>query len=354
MPLINKSNSVALFVGIIGLCLLFYLCYIVIGDKNTSKAHISFYHWKSGLSDRAIMSDYMRNDTASMLYLHYGDIVWDEEQGKARPEAVLQKINHDLSPIHIVPVFYVENEVFLQSDSLAAVLLADSIISFVKRVSVANKIGYHKIQIDCDWTRNSKQRYFDFLAAIRKKGGVAIEVTIRLHQIKYPKLTGIPPVDRGVLMYYNMGKIDADLLSPNSIYDARTAAPYLPSLYNYPLRLDVALPAYSWMIHTRDNRVVELIHQYESLALQDSTKYKSIGDGNAYRAATSFFDNGIYVMANDVFKLELINFELLNQAATQLGDFLPYTPDQIIIYKIDGLDTSEFNPKKIQTLLEAF
>jgi len=54
----------------------------------------------------------------------------------------------------------------------------------------------------------------------------------------------VPPVDKGLLMFYNMGKISPDLNARNSIYNRADAEAYLESLPNYRLSLDVALPVF--------------------------------------------------------------------------------------------------------------
>ena len=78
-----------------------------------------------------------------------------------------------------------------------------------------------------------------------------------MHQIKYPEKTGIPNVDKGVLMYYNMGVINAG--EHNSIYSQKIAKNYINSSHNYKLPLNIALPVFSWGVHIRNNQVTNII-----------------------------------------------------------------------------------------------
>lgn len=90
--------------------------------------------------------------------------------------------------------------------------------------------------------------------------------------MKYFEKTKIPNVDSGVLMYYNMGSIAPDSL--NSIYDQKLASKYLKSLKKYPLHLDFAFPIYSWGIHIRNNKVIELRSKINSRELEKDPNFE--------------------------------------------------------------------------------
>lgn len=132
--------------------------------------------------------------------------------------------------------------------------LTDRTIDFIDQINKSIAIACNEIQIDCDWTLASRDKYMDFVTQLKHKSNKKLSATIRLHQIKYFKKTGVPLVDYGVLMYCNMGHIAAD--SMNSIYDRKTGQGYLKNLEDYPLRLEVALPVFSWAIHIRRQKVM--------------------------------------------------------------------------------------------------
>ncbi|MGG2305049.1 hypothetical protein ACE4Z6_26875, partial [Salmonella enterica] len=93
-------------------------------------------------------------------------------------------------------------------------------------------------QIDCDWTLGTKEKYFSLLKRIKERMALPLSCTIRLHQVKYQAKTGVPPVDRGMLMYYNMGHVEG-ATETNSIYDPANADKYVSYVKDYPLPLDV-------------------------------------------------------------------------------------------------------------------
>jgi hypothetical protein len=86
-----------------------------------------------------------------------------------------------------------------------------------------------------------------------------LSATIRLHQYKFPDRTGVPPADRGLLMFYNTGDIhDPD--EPNSIFQPAAAEKYLHGAPpRYPLPLDVALPVFSWTLIYRDGDLWKIV-----------------------------------------------------------------------------------------------
>ena len=115
--------------------------------------------------------------------------------------------------------------------------------TLVSGISTTSQIQTRTIQFDCDWTEETKDNYFGFLRQYRLLSGNVISAAIRLHQLKYSDSTGIPPVDYGVLLYYNTGNDDEG--EDRSIYERSMTHRYTPSLRSYPLTLDIALPIFS-------------------------------------------------------------------------------------------------------------
>ena len=134
--------------------------------------------------------------------------------------------------------------------------LADNITSKIKRMLKSlGEVHVKEIQIDCDWTGSTRVKYFTLLKHITLKvktrsanfnlrEDITISATLRLHQIKYHKKTGVPPVARGMLMFYNMGS-PTQIDMQNSILNLDIAKQYIENLESYPLPLDVALPIFS-------------------------------------------------------------------------------------------------------------
>ena len=115
-----------------------------------------------------------------------------------------------------------------------------------------------EIQIDCDWTRSTRLLYDEFMQAMLSEchsRHLKLSSTIRLHQLAQTP----PPADRGVLMMYNTGDA-TDIGCHKPILDMHDAAPYLPRLKDYKLKLSTAYPIFAWRILFRGGRFVGFIH----------------------------------------------------------------------------------------------
>ena len=157
-----------------------------------------------------------------------------------------------------------------------------------------------------------------------------MSATIRLHQIKYYTKTGVPPVDYGVLMYYNMSDI-SDFNTKNSILDNDIAKKYHYNFENYKLKLKLALPLYSQAIQFRENKALSI---FEGVEEKDfDSNFTKISD-NLYKVLNSTYFQGRYVYKDDVFRFEDIEEKELKIA---LNDFLKLSNnrfDEVIFYTL--------------------
>lgn len=315
--------------------------------KKSGNAKSAFYYWKSNFNLDTTQVRLLKETSGNTLYTRFFDISWDERTHRAFPNAIIN-FTQPTDGLHIIPVIFITNKVFENIKNSAVDSLAINSNGLVSRIAEKNKISYQNIQIDCDWTISTRQKYFNFLKAFKKASRRRLEATIRLHQIKYKERTGIPPVDKGILMFYNMGKLNASLQQANSIYNEADAEKYVPYITQYPLYLDVALPLFSWAVHIRDGKVIQLYNNIGKKQLSNTVNFNQAG--NAYQSKKSSFLNGIYIKENDIFKLEQTDVEALKKAARQLSPYLPPEKNRTIIYyELGNLNQSEF---KAQTIKE--
>ena len=219
------------------------------------------------------------------LYLRLFDVDWsDGRGGPGRWFAGRGGRRHPRVEIEIVPVVFVRERLLRRLDAPGVARLADDVWRAV--YGSLGRLGRRtyqvpqvkELQVDCDWTDTTRARYFDFLSALGERAratGTLLSATIRLHQIKYRERTGVPPVARGMLMFYNMGRIDADDAT-SAIYDPAAAARYLGRLADYPLPLDVGLPIWSWVVHVRGNEVAGLFQDMDPSRLDDKPWLRSV------------------------------------------------------------------------------
>lgn len=335
-PTMNKR-----FLSCVAILLLLFSC------RKPGNNVTAFYYWKTGFKLSSKQA-FLLQQSGNNIYLRFFDVNWNDDQHRAYPNAVVQ-LNQPVTGINITPVIYITNKTFQNIADTALNSLAAHCNKLVNTIATQNHISYTNIQVDCDWSLNTRGKYFGFLAAFKKLNQKQLQVTIRLHQVKYKGRTGIPPADGGVLMFYNMGKLNAVADQPNSIYNPDDADKYAGYINTYPLKLDIALPLFSWAIHIRDGHTIQVYGKMGRGQLDDQSNFEQTGTANSYRTKKSFFLEGIYIKQNDIFKLEETNLSTLNTAARQLNKNLPHQQNKTIIYyELANIDSSKFNAEALK------
>ncbi|NJO86844.1 MAG: hypothetical protein HC821_01970 [Lewinella sp.] len=204
---------------------------------------VGFYHWQQEWDTASAQHCLLQAYPQSPLYLKVFDVVW--ANSRPEPRAQISLVAKSL-PASLVAVVFITNEVFTSARAQQRETLANELLEELKLRLQAHP--YQELQIDCDWTTSSRAAYFDFLRQLKARLPVAtaLTATVRLHQFRRPAEQGLPPVDRGLLMAYNLGDLN-QWESKNTILDTLISAQYLqPQPIAYPLPLDVALPYYEW------------------------------------------------------------------------------------------------------------
>ena len=293
----------------------------------------SFYYWKTTFHLSAGEEKYLSDLNVHKLYLRLFDVDWDETKGNATPAGKISFVSKPTPSLDFIPVVYIVNKTLQKTSPEAINDLASRILNLSKNLMSSNNLKFTELQIDCDWTESTRDKYFQLLTFLKKelaKSNQTLSATIRLHQVKYASITGIPPVHRGMLMYYNMGKIDA-MSARNSIYNKEDASKYVAYVSKYPLPLDVALPAFSWGIHIRGDKVVDLLNNMSPLDFKNNTNFKP-ADSTQLVVDSSLFFRGFYFMKNDLIKMEEVTPTLCLQAAQQLTDKLQKKPGTVALF----------------------
>ncbi len=261
---------------------------------------MSFYYWRTAFGLDSTETNALEKNAVHTLYIRYFDVDWPDTSSAPAP----------VTPVHfatlpsgftIIPVIFLRNRVFGKLDSSTLPAFASKILALVRHINASVHQEPAEIQFDCDWTERTKENYFRFLQQYHSLSGSILSATIRLHQVKFADRTGVPPVDHGVLMFYNMGNIDAG--TGNSIYDRSIAHRYTPSLRTYPLTLDLALPIFSWGLQVRDGKVIGLLDKMNSTLFEKDTNF-SRQTPQYYTASHACFKNGYYFRDGDAVKLE--------------------------------------------------
>ncbi|MEL7119634.1 MAG: hypothetical protein AAFO07_09340 [Bacteroidota bacterium] len=322
--------------------------------NTTTPVTRGFYHWKAIVGEDDDYSDYNENLNVEVIYLHLFDIDWDYNLQEAVPKAQFDR-TPDFGEVKIVPTIFITNRTFDWMPETSDELLIGRMMDKVDFMMKEENMSFSEIQLDCDWTQKTKDHFFAFLTKLKlqlKERSVKLSVTIRLHQIAYPEKTGVPPVDRGMLMFYNMGKLES-WEEENSILNLNTAKEYLDRLDEYPLPLDLALPIYSWGIIFRDNEMIKLMNSASNLDFANDPRYQEVGP-NRYKILKSSYNEGSYLYKDDYVKIESISFERLQAASKLLNPYFANKEFTLTFYHLNKTFTNRFTDAQLDQIYNSF
>ncbi|HEY4291001.1 MAG TPA: hypothetical protein VGN00_28060 [Puia sp.] len=331
-----------------GMKLFFFCCVVALTACHHRTKAMSFYYWRTTFSLDSLETKTLQDNSVHKLYIRYFDVDWPETDTTPRP---VSPIRFATSPASytIVPVVYFRNRVFEKLTPAALPGFAARVFALVRRIGGARAIPSDEIQFDCDWTQRTKDNYFNFLRTYQKLSGKDLSCTIRLHQVKYPDRTGIPPVSHGVLMYYNMGNIDAG--TDRSIYEKNIARRYIPSLRSYPMSLDIALPLFSWALLVRNGKVVRLLDKMNAGLFQKDTGFNSLS-ANLYSAKQGCFKSGYYFRAGDTVKVESVSADDLMEIVADINKHSNHRIQNLIFFDLDRQNLQLYDEDLFKKILD--
>ncbi|WP_152055155.1 hypothetical protein [Aliarcobacter butzleri] len=299
---------------LISIILVFALIVFSYNKTQKKDIQISFYSWENSFEEQNINEK---------LYIKVLDINFSTK-------LELLKTNLKETPKNFIPVIYITNETMKNVDYS---LVSKAILETLKNYK------FDEIQIDCDWSLSTRSNYFNLLEDLKEKLNKKISATIRLHQIKYYTKTGIPPVDYGVLMYYNMSNI-GDFNTKNSILDNEIAKKYHYNFDVYPLKLKLALPLYSQAIQFREEKAISL---FEGVEEKDFNNDFEKLENNKYKVLNSHYFKGRYIYKDDIFRLENSNEQDIKIALKDFLDLSKNRYDEVIFYTLKYKNKYDLN-----------
>ncbi len=321
-----------MIVGLKRVVFLFFVALVIGGcGKEQIRAEKAMYFWKTQLvltdEDRA----FVQKNAIKKLYVRYCDVglVNDEPV----PIAPVQIDTASIQTMSVVPVVYLKNEIFMdirQENYITE--LAGHLTNYIGQINKKYGITTNELQLDCDWTLKTKEAYFRFVEEMKERNrGWRFSATIRLHQVKYYEKTGVPPVDYGVLMYYNMGQITA--MGGNSIYERSTAKGYIKRLKEYKLPLNIALPMFSWGVHSVRDEVVNLIGGLTAEEMNAIEGVRLTEVPNVYKVEKQTYYKGRLWQVGDKIKIEEVNEGQREEMLKDLGEVMREAPKEVIYFR---------------------
>ncbi|MEM1323887.1 MAG: hypothetical protein AAGG75_26745 [Bacteroidota bacterium] len=316
----------------------------------------AFYHWQT----RLVLSDaerrYLQDLKVERLYVKFFDVDRPAEGQETRALAQLQRRGALPPNLEIIPTIFITNR------SLRG-CTAPQIDSLHQRIY--RKVGQlwkqlpeyelKEVQIDCDWSGQTREAYFSLLRQLRQKWrteGVALSTTIRLHQLKYPGQTGVPPADRGMLMCYNVGDVK-DSTTRNSILDNQIVQRYIEGARRYPLELDMALPIFAWGVLYRDGQMIKLLNNLRSEQLAADERFVKSGE-KQFRATKSTYLKGQYLYEGDEIRCEAVTAQQLQESAELLAPLVHHSPLTLSFYHLDTTTIKYYPYETLEAICKKF
>lgn len=322
-------------------------------SENRNNIQPSFYYWKTVVNPSSGEKKLLHDLQVKKIYVKFFDVEWNEKKNAPTPTAQLLPTDTSfLRAYDIVPTVFITNECIYKMDSSQVETVAEKIYKLVKNIGSAwTGSAFKEIQIDCDWTVTTREKYFRLLSALKKiDSNQVYSVTIRLHQIKYPEKTGIPPVDRGMLMCYNMGNL-REASTENSILELDELKKYVSNLQQYPLILDVALPLFDWFVLFRKGQFSGLL---QNVPLDFFQNEKFDLSGHIFTCKEDTIMEGYTFLKGDMIRQENPTYKEIVDAADLIRKEKKDTAYTVSLYDLDSLSLNKFSKDEIENIFQRF
>ncbi len=309
----------------------------------------SFYYWKTTFTHNTADSTFLQKNKIGHFYIRYFDVDYSYNERRPVPGGELN-VNNATSFLlgQYTPVVFITNTTFIKLynftvDSLA-VKIRNRILFINHKISKARAAegiaeggnDPAEIQIDCDWTEQTKNIYFDFLRKLKLLfPGKIISATIRLYPYKYRTKMGVPPADKGLLMCYNLSNIKLESNS-NSVFKIKDLEQYLVAPGNYRLPLDIALPVFGWYAWFSNGKYKGIVYPDEGISpVLDTIDFKI--NGNNLQVVNDIEFNSQYLRQGDLLRAEYPKPQELIDAAILLHKKFPITSRIAFFYYDNAL-----------------
>ncbi|MBO9593372.1 MAG: hypothetical protein J7599_10730 [Niabella sp.] len=338
------QRSTPIFVFLLVLC--FTGCK---GNRKPRETERAFYYWKTVFAPTAYEKQRADSLGITTLYIRLFDVVWNPVKKMPEPAAkLLVKDTTWLLQKKIIPVVFITNECFYEQDSAQVAQLARNITGLADKLAAQNGFGsYPELQLDCDWSETTRDRYFQLLRAVKAANSKrTLSATIRLHQVKYKQSSGVPPVDRGLLMCYNMGDLQQEHVK-NSIIDVQEFQRYIQRLSTYPLPLDAGLPLFSWIVIFDKGRFAGLIRN-TTAALENTPVFKQTGSGYLVQKDTML--EGRLVKTGQFLRPEHSGAAAVKTVGALLSERLPNSRLRVALYHLDSVTLNKYSFYEMESI----
>jgi len=341
-------------------CILFLLLLFTQCEKGKPVAVVrAFYYWKSaewyGInyeSDQVLSRLKVGKLYVKMFEVEPSNLMGPIPAAKTGLRSLPRRADSVHYTQEIVPVIFIRDEALTGLSPQGVDSLADNINfltnKYLDRMHNGGYVEhepylYRELQLDCDWTEKNKSSYFSLLKILKTKSGKRISCTLRLYPFKFRERMGIPPVDRAMLMCYNLLNPVANV-DKNTILSTKELEAYLGRRRDYPVPLDIALPAWSQAQLYRYDHFVQTVHADDITYASVLKRIKPYW----YEVLHDTTIGDAYIRAGDLIKYESVSAADLLKTVALLRSHINL-PDTVTVAYFH-LDESLLNRYTYETL----
>ena len=275
------------------------------------------YYWKTVFCPNGYEKLFLKKQHVKRLYLRLFDVGTDNlydgngEQPVPLATTIFRDSINSIGDVDVVPV------VFITVDALRLNKpLAERIVKRVDDMCRANHIAYQEIQLDCDWTRETKVLFYSLCQDVKQllhKRQKGLSATIRLHQLR----DTLPDIDYGVLMLYNTESLQNPNVN-NSIISSHAIKEYMKRAKS-DKHLDFAYPTYEWTLWFKEKKFMGIVSSSDTTIVKGELRHEHS-------------DFKEIMNAKNVIKPELMDISY---------------PSSVIIYHLDSANLSKYKDDEI-------
>jgi len=329
-------------------------------DNKVENVERAFYYWKGNSLGQENLGQ-IKKLNLNKLYVKLFEVDYSEARGnfpfeKNRPRYYDFK---ELDSLEVVPTIYIKNGIFQYNDEKSLDKLADNIVFLINKYSIKvdysdrkeQVFNYNEIQIDCDWTKSTKDKYFYLLKKIKELSKKELSCILRLYPYKYSDIMGVPPVDKATLMCYNLIK-PLSQKDKNSILDIEELKKYLNKKKSYPVHLDIALPTFYWTQLYQNNRFAQLVNlstnEVKSFAKNTKPLWYQVEKDTSINYET-------YLKMGDQLKCEDVSTNTINEAIAIVKKNVKLDKQTTIsLFDLDSSTFTQYTNEEISGFYNSF
>lgn len=317
-------------------------------EREERQVQRSFYYWKTVFRLSPTETKTLQQLSVQQLYVKFFDVEWNSQTKAPQPAAKSIFQQSPPAGMVITPVVFITQEPLQYATTEQLDALAANMSKLLSSMATNHSLQLtNEVQLDCDWTATTKNKYFYLLENLKKQPFFqhkTLSATIRLHQVKFLSQTGVPPVNKGLLMCYNLGNLRLPQ-TKNSILEEAELKKYIHHLDSYPLPLDIALPIFDWYVLFEGNTYKGLVRDFDPG--EKRAKQKRI----VFTRDTIL--NGYAFKAGQWLRHESSNPDVVRRCAERVSEKRNEKRLTVILYHLDEQNLDKYTRHELESFYNA-